>query len=291
MKKLLLTTLMFLFLINSVAFAAVSVSRDMPTRVDPNGLLQVKLTVTTTESLSGFDIAEFIPKDWTIKEWSTLGIDKNYVSLESPLQKTWKNEVYKAYHWKVNKAIDNSITILYLIDVPVSSGSYKFASVWTYLGGFSSDEKSLNVEFSVPPTPPQCGNNLCESGENCSTCEDCACKEGMKCKDNTCVEALGVRTNLTYYVVVIVILGILAVVLVFFFKRKIVHSCIKCGREFKSRYLAEEHKATHHKEEHEKKAEEKEEEKREWTGSHHIKKELEELEGKLKHLGSKKKNK
>jgi len=38
-----------------------------------------------------------------------------------------------------------------------------------------------------PPPPPVCGNSICEAGEDCSGCADCACSSGFTCTSGVCV--------------------------------------------------------------------------------------------------------
>ena len=133
------------------AFAAdVSVSRSMPSRVDPQGTLTVSFTITPTGTLSNFDLAELIPRDWSIKDWSVSGIDRSSVALDTQESQAFMGSIYKGYHWDFNADISSAVTLTYTLDVPVSSGSYKFVGIWTYAGGFEKDEKTLSV--AVAPT-------------------------------------------------------------------------------------------------------------------------------------------
>ncbi|MDI6721100.1 MAG: hypothetical protein QMD85_01825 [Candidatus Aenigmarchaeota archaeon] len=168
MKKMLF--ILAIILVAAVVYAAnVSVSRSFPSMVDPNGVLTVSVVITPGEQIAGFDIAEFIPRDWSVASWDVAGYSKNDVSMDSQ-SREYGGKTYKAYHWAFKKAFSTVTTLTYTINVPVSSGTFNFASVWTYPGGFSSDTKILTVATAPPvqqPPSPVCGNNARETGEEC----------------------------------------------------------------------------------------------------------------------------
>jgi len=50
-------------------------------------------------------------------------------------------------------------------------------------------DADLGTPGEANPECPFCGDNECNGGENCGTCEgDCACGEGSECLDNNCID-------------------------------------------------------------------------------------------------------
>lgn len=168
MKKIITVTLLaFSLMLGSALAATVSVSRTMPNRVDPKGTLTVSFSTSPSESISGFDLVEYIPQVWSIKDWSISGYEKADVTFESPV-KDYGGKTYKANHWKFGKEFSRTVTLTYTIDVPVSSGDFEFIGLWTYPGGFSSDSKSFSVAAAPTTTMPTCP--ACPSPTTWSEC-------------------------------------------------------------------------------------------------------------------------
>ena len=136
--------------------ADVSVSRSMPSRVDPQATLTVSFTISPTETVSSFDLAELIPETWAINDWYVSGFDKNNIDLDTQESQAFMGSTYKGYHWKFNADFSSTVTLTYNLNVPVYSGNYGFVGIWTYSGGFSKDERTLTVgtasTTTVPPT-------------------------------------------------------------------------------------------------------------------------------------------
>jgi hypothetical protein len=168
--KILIMTFAMIFIIGAVYAADVSVSKSFPSRVDPNGVLTATFTITPSAATAGFDLAELIPAGWAIASWDVSNYQKSSITTDTKTQ-NYGGKDYAAYHWKFSDNMTSTITFTYTINVPVSSGSYDFVSIWTYPGGFSSDKKTLSV--AAAPTIV-CGNGACESGEDYNNCpQDC----------------------------------------------------------------------------------------------------------------------
>lgn len=147
------STFMVFISISYPVFAAdVTVSRSMTDRVDPLGTLTVSFSISPSKTLNNFDLAELMPQAWSIKDWSVSGFDKSNIALETQTSQSFMAATYKGYHWKFNAALSSAVTLTYTLDVPVSSGSYKFVGIWTYAGGFDKDEKTLSVAVAPPTT-------------------------------------------------------------------------------------------------------------------------------------------
>ena len=161
MKKNILTTigvstiLIFFTLLTSLALAdGVTVTRNMPGRVDPNGALTVTFSINPSSTQNNFDLAELIPQSWSIKEWSVSGYDKSDITFETQESQTFLGNTYKGYHWKFNKGLSSAVSLSYNLNVPVSSGDYKFVGITTYPGGFNKDEATLTIASAPPTTSP-----------------------------------------------------------------------------------------------------------------------------------------
>jgi len=155
-KKTALTTIVVFTVMISFVYpvlaADVSVSRSMPGRVDPQGTLTVSFTITPTETLSNFDLAELMPQTWTIKDWSVSGFEKSNIDFDVQESQSFMGSTYNGYHWKFNAELTSTATLTYTLDVPVSSGSYGFVGIWTYPGGFEKDEATLSVAVATTTT-------------------------------------------------------------------------------------------------------------------------------------------
>ena len=76
---------------------------------------------------------------------------------------------------------------------------------------------STTITQITPTTTLQsmCGNELCETGENCASClQDCLCPSGFKCSDGLCLEKK--KSNTLIYIVsffTLVMVVVIAVVI------------------------------------------------------------------------------
>ncbi len=211
MNKLMIISIAMVLIFVPIALAeSVSVSRNMPDRVDPNGVLTVSFPISPSETLKGFDIADLIPLNWVISDWSVAGYNKADIAFETKTQ-NYMGKAYTAYHWKFNKNLTSSVTLTYTISVPVSSGSYDFVGIWTYPGGFNSDKKTLSVAVA-PPTCPTCPQpsswSDCAAGKQTRTNYKCDASTSYACQSYTETKDCKKPTPMWAWIVIIAIIAI-----------------------------------------------------------------------------------
>ncbi len=147
--------LMSQFAVTGVFADDISVSKSMPSRVDPEGTLTTTYTITPTGTVTGFDMAELMPVDWEISSWDISGYSKDDIETSIQDSQEFMGSTYDGYHWEFTDDLTSAVTLTYTINVPVSSGNYDFVSIYTYPGGFEKDENTLSVaEEVVEPTTP-----------------------------------------------------------------------------------------------------------------------------------------
>lgn len=146
MKKIIL---ILAFLVMSSYAFAVTVDRSMPQRADPSSTFTVSFTVNPEGALSAFDMADFVPDSWKVKDWSVSGYSKSDVSFESQVRE-YQSKQRNGLHWKFSKNLTGAVTLAYTMDAPAAAGTYEFIAVWTYPGGFGSRPAVLAVGKEVP---------------------------------------------------------------------------------------------------------------------------------------------
>lgn len=150
MKKLIP---LFMILMVGLSLAAdVTVTRAMPDSIVPSGTLEVKFDIFPSKTVDGFDLADLIPRNWEVADWSVTGVDKSAVSFDTKAQ-SYGGKVYMANHWKF-PAFSAGATLAYTVKVPSTEGSYDFAGIWTFPGGFDSDSKTLSITTAAAPAEP-----------------------------------------------------------------------------------------------------------------------------------------
>jgi hypothetical protein len=206
MKKLIILPLLFLMALGIVLGA--SVSRDIPSRVDPGSEVEITLTLNGAPAGQGVAIEDSIPSTISIKSWEISGSEeaKDGVSYQ---QKPSQREGFARNSWAFTAASD-SPSITYKIDAPTTEGSYEFETRWITSEGFSKASATLAVRTVT------CGDGICEGDENSDTCEtDCprpAPEETVE--EQKPVEAPAKKAPAAWLIaVVVVIIGIILIVL------------------------------------------------------------------------------
>ncbi|MBI3190126.1 hypothetical protein HYZ41_00320 [archaeon] len=176
MKKIMIAVLMFV-LMGTAAFA-VTVDRSMPSSVDPSSSFTVSFNINPEGTLTGFDLADFVPNGWNLNDWSVTGYLKSDITYDSQ-SKEYQGATRNVLHWKFNKNMTSAATLTYTMSAPSTTGTYDLIALWLYPGGFNSKTSSLAVgtQQAQPQPQPQpepqppvqvvCGNNAVESGEEC----------------------------------------------------------------------------------------------------------------------------
>jgi hypothetical protein len=205
MKKLIILPLLFLMALGIVLGA--SVSRDIPSRVDPGSEVEITLTLNGAPAGQGVAIEDSIPSTISIKSWEISGSEeaKDGVSYQ---QKPSQREGFARNSWAFTAASD-SPSITYKIDAPTTEGSYEFETRWIASEGFSKASATLAVRTVT------CGDGICEGDETSDTCEtDCprpAPEEAVE--EPKPVEVPAKAPAAWLIAVVVVIIGIILIVL------------------------------------------------------------------------------
>jgi len=164
MKKILILSTIFLL---TLSFAlAQSVSRDMPSRVDPGSEVSITLTLNGAPVGEGVAIEDSIPNTITLKSWEISGSEEAKADV-SYQKKASRKEGFDRHSWPFT-ASSGSPSVTYKIDAPTTEGSYEFETRWITSAGFSKASATLTVRTIT------CGDGICEGGENSDTCvSDC----------------------------------------------------------------------------------------------------------------------
>tara|TARA_Y100000310_G_C20549708_1_gene747414 strand:- start:51 stop:695 length:645 start_codon:yes stop_codon:yes gene_type:complete len=201
MIKLFVYLMVFLMAISFV-FAA-SVSRDLPSRADPNSELTVKLQVSGADSSGSFTLEEDLPDGITLKDWTVTG------STEAKNAITTRDKEGR-FGWTFTPS-DSSAIVEYTIDLGSSDVSFGTLVFFDAAGQGKTDSQTLRV------APITCGDGICEGAENSDTCvADCpkaappAAPPAVE--EPKAVEAPGKAPVAWLIAAVVVILGIVLIV-------------------------------------------------------------------------------
>ena len=158
MKKVIVYFSMFL-VVASLVFAA-SVSRDLPSRADPNSELTVKLQVSGADTSGLFTLEEELPAGITIKEWNIVGAKE---SKDVIATRTTENR----QAWSFTPT-SSSATVEYKINLGASGVTFGTLVFFDKSGQSKTDPQTLRVAAI------SCGDGICEGSENSDSCvADC----------------------------------------------------------------------------------------------------------------------
>ena len=158
MKKAIVYLITLLFAINFV-FAA-SVSRDLPSRADPNSELTVKLQVSGADTSGLLTLEEELPDGITLKDWTITGAAEAKEAITI-------RDVNGRYGWSFTPS-GGSATVEYTIDLGSSDVTFGTLVYFDASGQGKTDSQTLRV------APVTCGDGTCEGAENTDNCEvDC----------------------------------------------------------------------------------------------------------------------
>ena len=137
------------FLLSLAALPALSatLSRDMPSRVDPGSAFTVKLSVPDAVSGESLTVEETLPAGVTLSSWDVSGVKESKSDIQKDPQKYRVKG--NAYGWSVTPT--GPVTISYTAKAPSSQGSLSFDAVWFDKSGFNHNAATLSV--SPAPAP------------------------------------------------------------------------------------------------------------------------------------------
>jgi len=161
MKKLIIFFVIMAFLAASVL--AGTVSRNIPSRIEPGKTLTVTLTISGATAGKLFALEDVIASGLKIKEWTVTGS-------QEPKESITIREKDNRFGWSFTPT-GASATVEYKIDLPNNPSTYTFGKmVWF-------DPSGQGAESSQPTltvAPIKCGDGICEGNENSDNCvPDC----------------------------------------------------------------------------------------------------------------------
>lgn len=161
MKKMI--AFLVIFALMATAVLAGSVSRNMPSRIQPGQTLTVILSISGATAGKLFTLEDVIPAGLTIKEWKVTGAQeaKEAISIRQKDNR---------FGWSFTPT-SGSATVEYKIDLPNSEATYTFGKVVWF------DPSGQGTESSSPALAVaniKCGDGICEGTENSDSCvQDC----------------------------------------------------------------------------------------------------------------------
>ena len=161
MKKLVIFFVIFALMAASVL--AGSVSRNMPSRIQPGQTLTLTLSVSGATAGKLFTLEDVIPAGLKIKEWTVTGAQESKEAITT-------REKDNRFGWSFTPTSD-SATVEYKIDLPNTEATYTFGKIAWF------DPSGQGIEPSSPTLTVatiRCGDGICEGSENSDNCEqDC----------------------------------------------------------------------------------------------------------------------
>jgi len=161
MKKLIIFFVIFALMAASVL--AGSVSRNMPSRIQPEATLTVTLSVSGATAGKLFTLEDVIPAGLKIKEWTVTGSQESKEAITT-------REKDNRFGWSFTPTSD-SAAVEYKIDLPNTETTYTFGKiVWFDPSGQGTESTSPTLTVATI----RCGDGICEGSENSDNCvQDC----------------------------------------------------------------------------------------------------------------------
>ena len=161
MKKLMVFFVIFALM--AVSVLAGSVSRSMPSRIQPGQTLTITLSISGATADKSFTLEDVIPAGLKIKEWTVTGAKESKEAINI-------REKDNRFGWSFTPTSD-SATVEYKIDLPSTDATYTFGKIVWF------DPSGQGTEASLPTLTVaaiRCGDGICEGSENSDNCEqDC----------------------------------------------------------------------------------------------------------------------
>ena len=161
MKKII--TLFVVFALMATFVLAGSVSRNMPSRIQPGQTLTVTLSISGATAGKLFTLEDVIPAGLTIKDWTVTGAQEAKDAI-STRQKD------NRFGWSFTPT-GGSSSVEYKIDLPKTDATYTFGKiVWFDPSGQGSESSAPILTVATI----KCGDGVCEGSENSDNCiQDC----------------------------------------------------------------------------------------------------------------------
>lgn len=161
MKKLMI--FLAIFALMATAAYAGTVSRNMPSRIEPGTTLTVTLSISGATADKLFTLEDVIPAGLKIKEWTVTGAKEAKEAIGI-------REKDNRFGWSFTPT-SSSVTVEYKIDLPSSEAAYTFGKiVWFDPSGQGTESTSSTLTVAAI----KCGDSICEGNENSDNCvQDC----------------------------------------------------------------------------------------------------------------------
>lgn len=161
MKKLMIFFVVFMLM--TTAVLAGTVSRSMPSRIQPGQTLTVTLSISGATAGKLFTLEDVIPVGLKIKEWTVTGVQEAKEAINI-------REKDNRFGWSFTPTSD-SATVEYKIDLPSTETTYTFGKiVWFDPSGQGTESTSPTLTVATI----RCGDAICEGSENSDNCvQDC----------------------------------------------------------------------------------------------------------------------
>ena len=161
MKKIIIS-LVILVLMSTLVLAG-SVSRNMPSRIQPGATLTVTLSISGATAGKLFTLEDIIPAGLKVKEWTVTGAQESKEAIAV-------REKANSFGWSFTPT-GGSATVEYKIDLPAAETSYSFGKiVWFDPSGQGSESNAASLTVAAV----KCGDGVCEGNENSDNCvQDC----------------------------------------------------------------------------------------------------------------------
>ena len=141
----------FWFVITSLASLSVlaaSLSREIPSRVDPGADFTVKLSLPDAKAGESLTVEETIPAGVTLRSWDISGVKESKSDIQKDPQKyRVKNN---AYGWSVTPT--GPVTVSYSAKAPSTQGTLSFDAVWFDKSGFNHNTATVLVSPESAPS-------------------------------------------------------------------------------------------------------------------------------------------
>ena len=201
MRKIMIFLVIFALMASTVL--AGTVTRNMPSRIQPGQTLTVILDISATSGKL-FTLEDVIPAGLSIKEWTVNGAQE---SKDQVSTRTKDNR----FGWSFTPT-GSSASVEYKIDLPNTETSYTFGKVVWF------DPSGQGIESSTPTLTVaviRCGDGVCEGSENSDNCaQDCPKPVAPTPQPQVEPQATAQKAGLssTAWIIIVVIVLVLAAI-------------------------------------------------------------------------------
>lgn len=198
MKKIAIILAVFVLMAASVL--AGSVSRSMPSRIEPGQTLAVTLSISGATAGKLFTLEDVIPAGLKVKEWEVKGAQEAKSAIAT-------REKDNKFGWSFTPASSDA-SVEYKIDLPSAEASYSFGKVvWFDPSGQGTESSSPTLTVATI----RCGDGVCEGSENSDNCvQDCP-KPAPAAQPQPAPEAMMEKKGLSQTAMALIVVALIVV--------------------------------------------------------------------------------